>query len=511
MLKIHTDKAEIKKGIDQAANVIKSTLGAKGKTVLISSMHRPLRATKDGVSVAREITLSDELQNLGAKIVRQASEETLDAVGDGTTTAALLVQSIATEALTRIDAGADPILIKEGLDKTLPGVLEEIEKQKQEIKSKEEIEFVASISANDPEIGKILADIFHKIGKQGVVSIQDSPSFVNEWETVVGMRVDKGYASPYFITDPEKRTCVLEDASVIILEGRPDLRTLTPALDELLKSGKRTFLFVAEDYEDSFLANLLINRARGVFNAVAVKAPGFGEKRKGYLEDIAVLTGAKLSAETGRSEFAPEDTGNAKKVVVSKDHTDIIGGAGDEKEVEKRVKWLEFEKKQTSSEYERADLQSRIGKLTGGVAIFKVGGTTELEVKERKDRVEDAVAATRAALEDGIVCGGGIALLNAKKEMKVEGYGEILLNSLEAPFKTILKNAGKNPNEVQSQLSGRMGYNVKEGRIEEDMVTAGIIDPVKVVKIALINAVSAVGSFITSDYSIVEYKDEPNP
>lgn len=509
---------KIKDGINKTANAIKATLGGKGKNVLIANLRQKIRFTKDGVSVAKEIILKDEFENVGANLVKEASEKTADVVGDGTTTSALLVQSLINDSLIKIRAGADPLLIKSGIEKGLKEAVEVLNDSKIDIKKDSQLEFVASISANDPEIGKIIADIFKEIGKDGVVTIESSANLGFEKEIVKGLQFDKGFASGFFVTDRERAEAVLEDACVIITDKKISVfNEIVPALDNLIKSGKRQFLLIADDYDESVIAQLALNKLKGTFVCSAVKAPGFGERKREYLQDICVLTGASLVSESSGKKWdsiTPEDFGSAKKVVSTKDTTTIIGGNGDSKEIDRRVQFIQMEIQNTKNEYEKADLRSRIAKLKGGISILRVGGSTEGEIKEKKDRVEDAVAATKAALEEGIVLGGGIALLKARKDIKLKLEGdekkglEVFLNSLEAPFMTILANGGKNGGEVIKKLKGNAGFNIKTGKIEKDMFKAGIIDPYKVVKTCLLNAVSVAGEFIRCEAFIVEYDEK---
>jgi len=507
-------KEQIKKGVDATANAIKATLGGKGKNVIVANLNRRLQFTKDGVTVARAIDLEDELENIGAKLVKEASEKTAQEVGDGTTTSAVLVQALITEAL--MNTHADPILMRSGMEKGAKKVLEHLSKKKTQLKTKEQLRQVATISANDPELGEMIADIFHEIGKDGVVFIEESANLGYSKEVVKGLQVEKGFASGFFITHNEKKEAHLQDAIIIVCDYKVNsFNELAPILEKAIKAGMKQVCVIAEDYDEQVLSGLIGNKMKGVIFPLAVRAPGIGEKKRELLLDICAVTGATLiTKSTGKTLEHAElsELGTAKKIVSKKDTTLFIEGGGVKQDIDNRVEQLRGEIALCDAEYEKESIRGRIARMLGGVSILKVGGSTESEINEKKDRVEDSIAATKAAMEEGILVGGGIALLNAKKHLKTLGLvGDeykgltILKNALEYPFFTIMRNAGKNPTDILKLLrTPKSGYNVKKEKVERDMIRAGIIDPFKVVRLCLQNAVSISGLFITTEAFIVE-------
>jgi chaperonin GroEL len=476
--------------------------------------------TKDGVTVAKEIELSDKVQNVGASIVKQAATKTSDVAGDGTTTATVLAQSMITAGIKNITAGANAQAVKRGMDKAVDAVVEALKNISKKIAGKEEITQVASISANDPEIGKVIAEAMEEVGKDGVITIEESQSFGIEKEIVEGMQFDKGYVSPYMVTNPDKMQAELNNPNILITDQKiSSIQNILPLLENLSKAGKKELVIIAEDLEGDALATLVVNKLRGTFNAIAVKAPGFGDRRKEMLRDIAIITGAKvISEEVGLKleNASVEDLGSATRVIVDKENTTIVGGAGEIKEIQSRIAQIRKEIEAADSDFDREKLQERLAKLAGGVAIIKVGAATETEMKEKKDRIEDALAATKAAVEEGIVAGGGVAFLRAVPvldAMRLEDADEmvgvaIIKRALEEPIRQIAINAGKDgavvAEEVKKQ-TGNIGYNALKNKYE-DLVKAGIIDPTKVTRSALQNAASVASMFLVTEAVVT---DEP--
>jgi len=524
------DKAreKIKKGIDQVADAVKVTLGPRGRNVILEKSYGSPIITKDGVTVAKEIELEDKFENIGAELIKEVASKTADVAGDGTTTAVVLTQAMITEGIVRINSGADPVVLKQGLEKALKKANEILESQAKPIKigDLKQLEEVASISANDKVIGKLIAEVFNEIGRTGVVTVEESQTFGLSKEIVEGLQFDRGYVSPYMITNPERMEAVLEDAYVLVTDKKISaIGELLPLLEKLVQGGKKELVIIADDIDGEALATLVVNKMRGVFNALAVKAPGFGDRKKEMLQDIAILTGAEfISEELGRKLDSVDiaDLGQAHRVVANKDNTTIVGGKGRKEDIEKRIEQIKNQIKKTESEFDIEKLQERLGKLAGGVAVIKVGATTETEMKEKKFRIEDAVAATRAAIEEGILPGGGIALLETAKELKIskdkldvlgdEAKGvDLLINALEVPIMTIASNAGKNGNDIINKLSDKpkgAGYNAASDKIVDNMIEAGVIDPLKVVKTALNNAASITSLFLISEAGVVT-KPEP--
>ncbi|KWO01590.1 chaperonin GroEL [Burkholderia ubonensis] len=518
-------RARIVKGVNVLADAVKVTLGPKGRNVLIERSFGAPTITKDGVSVAKEIALKDRFENMGAQIVKQVASKTADVAGDGTTTATVLAQAIVQEGMKHVAAGMNPMDLKRGIDKAVAAVLDELRKLSKPISTNREIAQVGSISANSDEtIGKIIADAMEKVGKEGVITVEDGKSLENELDVVEGMQFDRGYVSPYFINDPEKQAAYLDDALILLHDKKiSNIRDLLPVLEATSKAGK-PLLIIAEDVDGEALATLVVNAMRGILKVAAVKAPGFGDRRKAMLEDIAILTGATvISEETGKQlqKATLEDLGHAKRVEVRKDDTIIIDGAGDEKRIEARVKSIRTQIEEATSDYDREKLQERVAKLAGGVAVIKVGAATEIEMKEKKDRVDDALHATRAAVEEGIVPGGGVALLRARSAVtSLKGANSdqdagvhIVLRALEAPLRVIASNAGDEPSVVIAKVlegKGNFGYNAATGEYG-DLVEAGVVDPTKVTRTALQNAASIAGLILTTDATVAEAPKDEKP
>ncbi|UJH78537.1 chaperonin GroEL (plasmid) [Burkholderia cenocepacia] len=515
-------RQQIVKGVNVLADAVKVTLGPKGRNVVIERGFGAPVITKDGVSVAKEIELKDRFENMGAQIVKQVASKTADVAGDGTTTATVLAQAIVQEGMKHVAAGMNPMDLKRGIDKAVGAVLDELRKLSRPISTHKEIAQVGAISANsDDAIGKIIADAMEKVGKDGVITVEDGKSLENELDVVEGMQFDRGYVSPYFINDPAKQAAYLDDALILLHDKKiSSVRDLLPILEAASKAGK-PLLIVAEDVEAEALATLVVNSMRGILKVAAVKAPGFGDRRKAMLEDLAILTGATvISEETGKQldKATLEDLGSAKRVEVRKDDTIIIDGAGDAARIEARVKSIRVQIDEATSDYDREKLQERVAKLAGGVAVIKVGAVTEVEMKEKKDRVDDALHATRAAVEEGIVPGGGVALLRARAALSdIRGANadqdagiRIVLRALEAPLRVIAANAGDEPSVVISKVlegKGNFGYNAATGEYG-DLVDAGVVDPTKVTRTALQNAASIASLVLTTDATVAQAPKE---
>jgi len=518
-------RVRIVKGVNVLADAVKVTLGPKGRNVVIERSFGAPTITKDGVSVAKEIELKDRFENMGAQMVKQVASKTADIAGDGTTTATVLAQAIVQEGMKHVAAGMNPMDLKRGIDKAVAAVLDELRNLSKPISTNREIAQVGSISANSDEaIGKIIAEAMEKVGKEGVITVEDGKSLDNELDVVEGMQFDRGYVSPYFINDPEKQAAYLDDALILLHDKKiSNIRDLLPILEAASKAGK-PLLIVAEDVESEALATLVVNAMRGILKVAAVKAPGFGDRRKAMLEDIAVLTGATvISEETGKQlqKATLEDLGRAKRVEVRKDDTIIIDGAGDQASIDARVKSIRVQIDEATSDYDREKLQERVAKLAGGVAVIKVGAATEVEMKEKKDRVDDALHATRAAVEEGIVPGGGVALLRARSAVvNLKGANSdqdagirIVQHALEAPLRAIVANAGEEPSVVIAKVSegkGNYGYNAATGEYG-DLVEAGVVDPTQVTRTALQNAASVAGLILTTDATIADAPKEDKP
>ncbi len=511
----------ILRGVDQLANAVKVTLGPKGRNVVLEKKFGGPTITKDGVTVAKEIELKDPLENMGAQMVREVASKTSDVAGDGTTTATILAQSIFREGVKAVAAGANPMALKRGIEHAVELVTAEVKKLSKEI-SGDMIAQVGTISANsDAKIGEIIAEAMKKVGKDGVITVEESKTMVTELSTVEGMQFDRGYLSPYFVSDAERMECVLEDPYILIHEKKiSNMKDLLPLLEQIARSGK-PLLVIAEEVEGEALATLVVNKLRGTLNACAVKAPGFGDRRKAMLEDISILTGGKaLMEETGikLEGVRLEDLGRAKRVTVDKDNTTIVDGAGGHKNIEGRIKQLRAQIDETTSDYDREKLQERLAKLAGGVAIIKVGAATETEMKEKKARVEDALHATRAAVEEGIVPGGGVALLRAAgalKTLKFDGDEQtgvnIVRRACEEPLRQIVANAGNEGaivvEKVRASTDPNYGFNAST-EVYEDLVASGVIDPTKVTRTALQNAASIASLMLTTEAMICEIPEK---
>jgi chaperonin GroEL len=515
----------ILRGVNQLADAVKVTLGPRGRNVVLEKKFGGPTITKDGVTVAKEIELKDPLENMGAQMVREVASKTSDTAGDGTTTATILAQSIFREGVKAVAAGANPMALKRGIEKAVEVIVNEVKKLSKDVKDNETIAQVGTISANgDTDIGNTIAEAMKKVGKDGVITVEESKTMSTELQTVDGMQFDRGYLSPYFITDPERMECVVEDPYILIHEKKiSNMKDLLPLLEQIARSGK-PLLVIAEEVEGEALATLVVNKLRGTLNACAVKAPGFGDRRKAMLEDIAILTGGKaLMEETGikLEGVRLEDLGRAKRVTVDKDNTTIVDGNGTQKTIEGRIKQLRAQIEETTSDYDREKLQERLAKLAGGVAIIKVGAATETEMKEKKARVEDALHATRAAVEEGIVPGGGVALLRAVKGldgMKAVGDEQIGVNivrrACEEPVRQIVGNAGFEGaiviEKIRSNNDPHYGFNAASGEYEE-LVKAGVIDPTKVTRSALQNAASIAALMLTTEAMIAEIPEKKSP
>jgi len=513
----------MKRGVDKLANAVKVTLGPKGRNVVIESGYGSPTITKDGVTVAREVELEDKMENIGAELVKEVASKTNDVAGDGTTTATVLAQAMVSEGIKNITAGANPLAVKRGMEKALEIVVKNLREHVSQPVSGDMIENVASISANDKEIGKIIAEAVNKLGNEGVITVEEGQSFGVEMEVVQGMRIDKGYGSPYMITNQERMEAEYTDPKILVTDKKiSSIQDILPILEKVLKTGQKELVIIADDVDGEAQATIIVNKLRGVFSALAIKAPGFGDRRKEMLQDIAIVTGATfVTEELGRKleSVELEDLGSARKVVATKEFTTIVDGKGEKPEIEARITTLKKQIETTDSSFDREKLQERLAKLAGGVGVIKVGAATEVEMKEKKHRIEDAIAATKAAVEEGIVPGGGVALLRAQKvleETDMTGEEEvgarILRRAMEEPLRQISANAGKDGAVVVEEvrkLEKTMGYNAEEDRYE-DMVAAGIIDPTKVTRSALQNATSIASLFLTTECVISEKpkKDE---
>src|SRR5215213_8151370 len=517
-LLFNTDaRAKLKKGVDHLAEAVKVTLGPKGRNVVIDKKFGSPTITKDGVTVAKEVELADAIENMGAQMVKEVATKTSDLAGDGTTTATVLAQAIFREGLKNVTAGANPMALKRGIDKAVAAVVEQLKAISVPTAGKKEIAQVGSISANnDKEIGDLIAEAMEKVGKDGVITVEEAKGLETTLETVEGMQFDRGYLSPYFVTDPERMEAVLEDAMILIHDKKiGSMKDLLPVLEKVAQMG-RPLLIISEDVEGEALATLVVNKLRGTLKVCGVKAPGFGDRRKAMLADIAVLTGGQvISEEVGfKLENAVlSDLGRAKRIVVDKDNTTLIDGAGDEEAIQGRIKEIRSAVDKSTSDYDREKLQERLAKLAGGVAVINVGAATETEMKEKKARVEDALHATRAAVEEGIVPGGGVALLRAQtalKELKLEDEDAvgmaIIRRAIEEPLRTLADNAGQEGALIVQEVKkrkGNEGYNVATDKYE-DLVKAGVVDPTKVTRSALQNAASIAGLLLTTECIVTE-------
>jgi chaperonin GroEL len=515
-------RAKIVAGVNILADAVKVTLGPKGRNVVLERSFGPPTITKDGVSVAKEIELKDKFENMGAQMVKEVASKTSDVAGDGTTTATLLAQAIVHEGMKYVAAGMTPMDLKRGIDKAVVSVVDELKKLSKPCTTSKEIAQVGAISANaDDHIGKIIADAMDKVGKEGVITVEDGKGLESELEVVEGMQFDRGYLSPYFINQPDKQISLLEDPYVLLYDKKiSSIRDLLPALEQVAKAG-RPLLIVAEDVEGEALATLVVNNLRGILKTCAVKAPGFGDRRKAMLEDIAILTGGQVIAEEvglTLEKITLKDLGQAKRIEVGKEETILIDGRGDPKAIEARVKNVRTQIDDSTSDYDKEKLQERVAKLAGGVALIKVGAATEVEMKEKKARVEDALHATRAAVEEGIVAGGGVAYIrarNALEQIKSDNPDQaagikIVLRALEEPLRWIVANAGDEPSVVLNKViegKGNFGYNAQTAQYG-DLMEMGVVDPTKVTRCALQNAASVAGLILTTDAMVAELPKE---
>ena len=512
----------LKRGVDKLANTVKVTLGPKGSNVVLEKSYGSPIITNDGVTIAKEIELADKLENIGASLVKEAATKTNDVAGDGTTTAALLAQAIITEGLKNITSGTNPMVLKKGLEKGVEAVVAELRgKISKPISKKEEIVQVATISAQDPEIGSLIGEIIDIVGKDGVITVEESQSFGVSKEIVEGLQFDRGYVSPYMVTNAERMEAVYENARILITDQKiSSLQEILPLLEKVAQSGSKELVIIADEVEGEALATLVVNKLRGTFHALAIKAPGFGDRKKEMLEDIAVVTGGAVVSEERGIKLDKADIsmlGSARKVIATKENTTIVGGKGKKADLDKRIKQIKAQMEQIDSEFDREKLQERLAKLSGGVAVVKVGAATEVEQKEKQYRIEDAIAATKAAVEEGIVPGGGVALIRAIEALdRVKSEGEerigvnILRRALEEPLRQIAQNAGIDGSVAASEVKkakGAQGFNALTG-VYEDLVKAGVIDPTKVVRSALQNAASVAAMFLTTEAVVSDVPEE---
>ncbi len=510
----------LERGVDKLANTVKITLGPKGRNVVLDKKFGSPQITNDGVTIAREIELEDPFENMGAQLVKEVANKTQDSAGDGTTSATLLAQAIIKQGIKNVTAGTNPMLMKRGIDTAVEKVLEHIKNQSKPVESRDAIAQVAAISADSDAIGNLIADAMEKVGKDGVITIEESRGFVTDLKVVEGMQFDRGYISPYMVTNTEKMEAVLEDPMILLTDRKVgNIHELLPLLEKIVQKGKQ-LLLIAEDVEGEALATLVVNKIRGTFTCVAVKAPGFGDRRKAMLEDVAVLTGGQVVSEDLGIEMKNVDVdmlGSARQVIVGKDETVIVDGAGAPEEIQKRINQIRVQIEDSTSDFDKEKLQERLAKLAGGVAVIEVGAATETELKERKLRIEDALSATRAAVEEGIVPGGGVAYLNAidaLKELDLEADQavgvQIIRRALEEPLRHIAENAGEEGSIVVEKvkaMEAAMGYNALTG-VYENMMDAGIVDPAKVVRSAIQNSASIASLFLTTEAVVAEKPED---
>lgn len=508
-------------GVNKVANAVKVTLGPRGRNVVLDKGFGSPVITNDGVTIAKEVELEDKFENIGAELVKEVASKTNDTAGDGTTTATLLAQAMIAQGMKNVAAGANPMALRKGIQKAVKKVTEEIKEQSKMVSSKEERAQVATISAQDKEVGEMIANVMEKVGKDGVITVEESQTFGLEEETVEGLQFDKGYISPYMITDPEKMEAVLEEPAILITDQKISaIKDILPILENITKTGKKEILIIADEVEGEALATLVLNKLRGTLNALAVKAPGFGDNRKAMMEDIAIVTGGQVITEEKGLKLENADIsmlGRADKVIVTKDNTTVVGGKGEKDLIEERISSIRKQVEKSDSEFDREKLQERLAKLAGGVAIIKVGAATETEQKEKQHRVEDALEATKAAVEEGIVTGGGVALLRAidcLEDIKLTGDEatgvEIVKNALEEPVRQIAINAGKEGSVVVEKirnLKGPEGYNAETDEYE-DLLKAGVVDPAKVTRLAVQNAASIASMLLTTEAAVGELPEK---
>ena len=514
-------RRKIKIGADKLADTVKVTLGPKGRNVVLDKGFGPPTITNDGVSIAKEIELEDKIENLGAEILKEVAEKTNDVAGDGTTTAVILAQALTSEGLKNVTAGANPLAIKKGIDRGVKAIIENLKKIAKPISKKEEIAQVATISAEDKEVGNLIAEVMEEVGKDGVITVEESKTFGIQKEIVKGLQFDNGYISPYMITDTDKMEAVFEDPYILITDKKiSSLQEILPVMEAIIKTGKKELVIIAEEVEGEALTTLIVNKLRGIFNTLAVKAPGFGDRRKEMLQDIAVVTGGQsISEELGLKleNVDIKQLGQARKVVSSKENTTIIEGKGEKEKIDARIKQIKKELEKTESDFDKEKLQERLAKLAGGVAVIKVGAATEVEQKAKQHKTEDALAATRAAAEEGIVPGGGVTLLRSisvLEDIQAEGDEKtgvnILKRAIEEPIRQIAENAGIDGAVVAEEVKkkeGSYGFNAQTMKYE-DLMQSGIIDPAKVIRSALENAASAASMFLTTEAVVAEKPEE---
>src|SRR3989338_2518758 len=518
----------LKRGVDKIANAVKVTLGPKGRNVILDKGYGSPVITKDGVTVAKEIELKDKFENIGANLIREVASKTNDVAGDGTTTAPVLAQAIVAEGFSAVNAGANPLVLKKGMDKAVDWVVGFLEKRAQKV-TKINLKEVASIAANDAETGDLIAEVFNKVGKDGVVTVEESQSTEMATEFVEGMQIERGYVSAYMATNTERMDASYDDSHILITDRKiSSVQDIVPLLEKISQAGKRQLVIIAEDVDSEALTTLVLNKLRGTFSTLAIKAPGFGDRKKEMLEDIAIITGGQvISEEKGMKLDAVEldMLGRARRVVATKEKTTIVGGKGKKSDIDKRIAQLKNQITASTSGFDKEKFQERLAKLSGGVAVIKVGALTETELKEKKFRIEDAVNATRAALEEGIVAGGGVALFEASKELTIKAVGKmpevgdeakgvmLIKTILERPLRAIAENAGKDSNDVARHVYGLpagQGFDAATSEYVE-MIKAGIIDPLKVVKTALLNAVSVASMILTTEAVVTDIPEEKNP
>lgn len=516
-------RIKLKAGVDKLANAVKVTIGPKGRNVVLDKGYGAPQIVNDGVTIAKEIDLEDRFENMGAELIKEVASKTNDVAGDGTTTATVLAQAIVNEGLKNVAAGANPIILRHGIEKGVKALVEELKRISKPISSREEKKQVASISANDKIIGDIIAEVLEEVGNEGVVTVEEGQSFGVEKEIVKGMQFDKGYVSPYMITNTERMEAEYSDVPVLITDKKiSSLQTILPLLEKLAQNGRKELVIIAEDVDGEALTTLVLNKLRGAFNVLAIKAPGFGDRRKEMLNDIAILTGAKVITEELGLKLENSDLsdlGSAGKIIATKESTTIVDGRGDKQELEKRISQINKEIELSDSDFDKEKLKERLAKLSGGVAVIKVGAATETEMKEKKLRIEDALAATKAAIEEGIVIGGGTALIRVAKALNnIEVSGdekigvEILAKAIEEPLKQIANNAGAKGDVVVEEVkkaSDNIGYNALSGKFE-DLIASGIIDPTKVTRSALQNAASAAAMILTTEAAVTELPAKDN-
>ncbi|MFA4936956.1 MAG: chaperonin GroEL [Patescibacteria group bacterium] len=514
-------RASLKRGVDKLANAVKVSLGPRGRNVILDKGYGSPTVTNDGVTIAKEIELEDKFENIGAQLLQEVASKTNDVAGDGTTTAVVLAQALIYEGFKNLAAGANPQALRHGIEKGVQAVVEALKKQAKHVVSREEIAQVASISANDEEVGKVIAEAMEKVGKDGVITVEESQGMAIEKELVEGMQFDRGYVSPYMVTNADRMESVYEDPMILVTDKKiASVQEILPLLEKIAQSGKKELVIIAEDVEGEALATFVVNNLRKTFNTLAIKAPGFGDRRKEMLQDIAVLTGATVISEDVGLKLDGVDLkmlGGARKVIATKEESTIVSGKGDEKIIKDRIAQIKKEIERTDSDFDKEKLQERLAKLSGGVAVLKVGAATETEMKERKFKVEDALHATRAAVEEGIVVGGGVALVRAAETLeKIEVSADervgvnILLKALEEPLKQIAENAGKDGAVVVEEVkkhTGSYGYNAATN-IFEDLIKAGIVDPAKVARSALQNAASIAVMFLTTEAAVADLPEK---